>query len=248
MLRSITSSVIWRSPLKGPEIATRICISCRTRHRGGIPIDKEHISSVPEEWKNVSQLDNLDPSDLRPQYRHIEALKNAPEPVRKIFTLRFGSVEEKYEAKLLEYGEKLQRHKHDHDSSEMKIARLTIGIRKLQETIARMLYEKKEMRIKLQQLIEVRTNLLLKLRFNNFERYCSVMEVLDLNIVFPPEFDVKLTPEAKNVAEMKLRAFAETQRVKDERERKSKEVEELQSEILEKLKSGEIVYTEDETS
>lgn len=246
MLRSFASLVIWRSPLKGPEIASRICISCRTRRRRGGTVDEEHIRSIPEQWKSVSQLDNLNLSELRPQYRHIEALKSAPEQVRKVFTLKFGTDAEKYEAKYLEYGEKLQRHEHDHDSLEMQITRLTIKIRKIQEEIARMLYEKKQMRIKLQSLIKVRTDLLLALRSRSFERYCLVMKVLDLNIVFHPEYDVKLTPQAKTIAEMKLRSFAEVQRVKEESEWKSKEVAELQSQILEKLKSGELVYTEED--
>lgn len=249
MIRSLVreaSSVVWRSPLKVPEIASRICISCRTRRQRGGPIVEEHIRGIPDHWKNVSQLDNLNLAELRPQYRHIEALNVAPEQVRKVFTLKFGTDAEKYEAKYLEYGEKLQRHKHDHDSLEMKITRITIKIRKIQEEMAKMLYENKKMRIKLQSLIRMRTDSLLTLRSRNFERYCLVMKVLDLNVIFPPEFDVKLTPHAQNLAEMRLRSFAEVQRVKVEKERKSKEVAELESEILEKLKMGELVYNEDE--
>nr|XP_039257519.1 28S ribosomal protein S15, mitochondrial-like [Styela clava] len=236
MLQSLRVTVTNQIPLTILKVTTNSCISCRTRRSA-----KLVNNDIPEERRRISQLDDLDETMLRPQYRHIEALKTAPENVRKIFTLEFGTKEEKLESKFLQYGEQLQRHKYDFDSLEMEIAGLTITIRKDQEEYVKREYLSGYLEKKLQKKRKLRNDLLLKLRQMNFERYCLVVKVLDINLIHWPDYDVKLTKRAEETMDMKFRTFAEIEREKHESAKRRDEVAQLQAKFEEKIKSGELV-------
>lgn len=108
-------------------------------HRG-----KRRWAHVPKESderehrKRISQFDDMDLNQIKPQYQHVKELENASADVRKIFTLEYADTNELLEAKLQQYGKTLKRHEFDYDSLEMQIARLTVWIRYKQEQYAKL--------------------------------------------------------------------------------------------------------------
>lgn len=240
MLRTFTKSTCIPTAILGNPC--HVATAWRARRRVKIP--ESLLPYVPEERRTTTQLDDLDLSEIRPQYKHVKTLENAPEDVRKLFSLRFGPRDDLLEAKLQQYAETLQRHKNDYDSLEMRIAAFTIKIRAAQEVYAKCYTYHKKIRSKLPYMVGLRNSYLEQLRLSRYERYWLVMKTLDLAYYSPPTYEARITARARNITDMKERTFAEVKRVKDEAERRKDELSTLQAEIVEKINSGEIKLPE----
>ncbi|GIY20005.1 28S ribosomal protein S15, mitochondrial [Caerostris darwini] len=129
----------------------------------------------------------VDPSLPKPDFELSDELKDADERVKQYFSCQTASRSEAREALRRQVLKRIQRHPNDFSSLEVKIALNTIQIRGLFNHKERK--GKKEVvfsRIVLPILINRRNSMLNHLRKMDYERYCWLLEELDLYLNPPP--------------------------------------------------------------
>ncbi|KFM67383.1 28S ribosomal protein S15, mitochondrial, partial [Stegodyphus mimosarum] len=127
----------------------------------------------------------FDPNWCKPDFELSEELKSADDQVKKIFSLSTASKSEVKEVCRRNLLKRIQRHPHDFDSLEVKIALKTLQVRSLFEHKILKWQEVKGGRIILPIIIQKRNKLLNQLRIIDNERFCWLLKELQLE--YTPE-------------------------------------------------------------
>nr|XP_002120349.1 uncharacterized protein LOC100180232 [Ciona intestinalis] len=207
----------------------------RGRMRGGhkpMPVPPERL-----EW---SQFDALDKKQPRVELKGMPLLeeseksgKSTDARVLKVLSLEFGNQKDLEKAKVLEYGKHLQRHPNDFDSPEMQVAQLTVHIRTVQEHYARIFRQDKKLPGAVKKMVERRNDLLDFLHLYRFETYTKVLKLFKIKHKLPP-LETRIRSELiDKVTDMRIRAFAESRRVKFEEEERKRQLSELKQHLKE---------------
>lgn len=198
-----------------------------------------------DETENKDVFRGIEFDEVVPKYRNVEQLKNAIEQVKKIYTWKFQTINDKIRNVFWKHYDELKRFDGDEDSPEIKILQLTIMVRFLKRSL-KQLEEERQFRIlnarreRVVFLAQLRNTLLFDLRCSDFDRYSKIMKELDLTFTLPPSSPpLKLTIRAKEIADMKIRAFAEVKRNKESQEFRKQELEDLEKKFYNEIKNEE---------
>jgi len=220
---------------------------------------------IEESGDIVNDLGECDASKPRTVFSHLkDDIKSAPEHVKKIMSIEFGTSKERTETLMKEFVAKVQRHPLDTESLEYRIARKTFIIRGMKQSwYSHLNTRNKKLRTALLEIIAARNKLLKFLGRYDLERYNFVKEQLQIHHEFFPlgrphqQFTRKgeltrLTEEwCKQVKDKKMEEFHASllMRQKDF-EQEKKDVEEwIEKEIKElKLTEEEIKSLEFKSS
>jgi small subunit ribosomal protein S15 len=161
---------------------------------------KEHLPFVVEVPVKIPFiLDSGDPplpeiDTTQPilDVRDSKELQTADETTKKLVSIEFASRKYKVKAIEREYIKKVQRHKYDFDSLEVKIAVITARIRNHLELV-KMDWRIAKRRVLLQHMLQFRTKYLKILRKEDYRRFAWIVDTLDLEYRAPPCFPFKVT-------------------------------------------------------
>ena len=164
----------------------------------------EFGASGSGDMETFPERDDFDLQRPRRPYRGVEdAIANAPEEVRKVFSVEFGRNSDLLEEYKTRLKAKVRRHRLDEDSLEVAIAEITATIRLRRRILdeaaePETLYNKvkgyvqqhpmKNMRNGLRKLIYLRGRMLQRLRRTDIKKFEWVLE--QLNLIFKEKPDV----------------------------------------------------------
>ncbi|KAL0818328.1 hypothetical protein ABMA28_008810 [Loxostege sticticalis] len=179
MLRSVTSSII----------------QCRgIKHQVKIKwVRPEYVPSYkPEKSGDLEPISSFPPDTLGKDYALSEEIKDAPEAVKKIFSIAHLGQKEYNVLVKNDLMERVKRHKYDDHTSESRIARITGHIRCLQLTMEK--YPKNvKAKQTCQELIDRRKQLLKFLRQYDYKKFEWILEKLNIEYKGHPETYNKLS-------------------------------------------------------
>jgi len=184
---------IGRSLARGPNVFT---LPVRFRHRKILTWPVEYLpfkwsypakkNFIEESGDLVNDFGKYDANKPRTAFAHVEDFQSAPDHVKKVFSIEFGTSRERTETLLKEFVAKVQRHPHDTESLEYKIARATFIIRAMKQSYKGIHLRNKRLKIFLLEGIERRNKLLKYLGRYDLERYNFVKEQLCIEHEYYP--------------------------------------------------------------
>ncbi|CAG9791512.1 unnamed protein product [Diatraea saccharalis] len=179
MLRSLTASIV----------------QCRgIKHQVQIKwVRPDYVPSYkPEKSGDLENIPKITDDTLGQDYALSEEIKDAPESVKKIFSVSHLGFQAFKALAKKELTERVRRHQYDEDTTEYTIARLTAHIRCLQHTM-----EKYPKNIKAkqtcQELIDKRKKHLKFLRQYDYKKFEWLLEKLNIEYKGHPETYNKLS-------------------------------------------------------
>jgi len=116
-----------------------------------------------------------------------DALESVDEDTRRLLSLEFHPQKESTKVLRNDVLKKIRRHQHDVGSMEVQIASMTVKIRVWQKIVAND-KKNKDVRVKLQELIDKRKKYLKHLRRMDYKRFEWIIERVGILYRPPPEF------------------------------------------------------------
>ncbi|CAG4933125.1 unnamed protein product [Colias eurytheme] len=153
----------------------------------------EYIPSYkPEKSGDLEALPTNIESSCGIDYAACEEIKDAPEAVKKIFSIAHLGRKEYKEFMKKDLIDRVRRHKYDEFTTETRIARMTGHIRCLQETMEE---HPRNVKVKqtLQEMIDKRKKLLKFLRQYDYKKFEWLLEKLNIEYKGHPESFNKLS-------------------------------------------------------
>jgi len=183
----------------GPNVV--ITRGHRTRTRSVIIRNyKEHLPFVVEVPPKIPfildsgdpPLPEIDTSQPILDVRDCKELETADEVTKKLVSIEFAVRKHRVKAIEREYIAKVQRHKYDFESLEVKIAVITARIRNHLELV-KLDWRGAKRRVMLMHMMQFRTKYLKLLRKADYRRFSWLIDTLDLEYRPPPCFPFKVT-------------------------------------------------------
>ncbi|XP_068623724.1 small ribosomal subunit protein uS15m [Battus philenor] len=174
---------------------TPLITQCRSiKHQVNIKwVRPEYVPAYKAERSgDLEALPPIPESALGQDYALSEEIKNAPEAVKKIFSVAHLGRKEYNTLVKSHYIDKVKRHQYDEFTAETRIARLTGHIRCLQDTMEKSpknVIAKKTV----QELIDKRKKLLKFLRQYDYKKFEWLLEKLNIEYKAHPETYNKLS-------------------------------------------------------
>ncbi|CAH2052209.1 unnamed protein product, partial [Iphiclides podalirius] len=156
-------------------------------------LDVEYVPSYkPEKSGDLEGLPSIPPTSLGRDYALSEEMKDAPEEVKRLFSV--AHLGKKEYNKLVEHHfiDRVKRHKYDENTAETRIARLTGTIRRLQDSMEKFPKNAKSKQL-VQELIDRRKKLLKFLRQYDYKKFEWLLEKLNIEYKGHPESYNKLS-------------------------------------------------------
>ncbi|RWS22936.1 28S ribosomal protein S15-like protein [Leptotrombidium deliense] len=220
-----------------------------------LPFKWERPEDVPgyfvtDDPPSTEGMPKYDPNRLQPKFEAIEELKNAPEDVRKLFTIGNLPRREVLDLIVSEVQKQFQRHVYDDYSPEIKVVRYTLKIRNLRDILRQHPNSARFKRLVVE--FNGKRKRWLKILYRtDKERYDRLVEELNLmHTPSPPGFSEterlerkrelrRLTAQyCENIRKEKLNAYHE--KLKSEQVKFEKEKEETEQWIAETLKKFDL--------
>ncbi|XP_026755022.1 28S ribosomal protein S15, mitochondrial [Galleria mellonella] len=146
----------------------------------------------PERSGDLESMPEIPPTALGKDYALSDEIKDAPEAVKKIFSVAHLGQKEYNALVTKELIDRVRRHNYDENTAETRIARLTGHIRCLQETMEK--YPKNvKAKQTVQELIDKRKKLLKYLRQYDYRKFEWLLEKLNIEYKGHPESFHKLS-------------------------------------------------------
>ncbi|XP_046964076.1 28S ribosomal protein S15, mitochondrial [Vanessa cardui] len=179
MLRRLTTSII-------PSRGVKQLVNIKWVRPEYVPAYKQERSGDLEALPNI-------PSNAIPEvYALSDELKDAPESVKKIFSVEHLGKKEYNALVKKELINRVRRHQYDENTAETRIARITGHIRCLQDTMEKFPRNVKAKQT-VQELIDKRKKLLKFLRQYDYKKFEWLLEKLNLEYKAHPETYYKLS-------------------------------------------------------
>ena len=184
----------------GKLIATTVFVRCKSK-----------TSSVKKITPFSDFIKEIDEKQFTVKFNNIPELHNAPEKVKKLFTIEYGNDQDKKEFKIRDLISKIDSEKQC-QIVVSKIVEATVSIKEKQELY---LDNRRKNRHLVKEIVGLainRTKLLDQLRDHHFEIYANALTCLNLEHDLEPQYSIKSTALAAEVADMRIRAFAEARK------------------------------------
>ncbi|XP_045454040.1 28S ribosomal protein S15, mitochondrial [Melitaea cinxia] len=153
----------------------------------------EYVPAYKQEKSgDLEGLPKIPTNSLPEEYALSEEIKDAPEPVKKIFSVEHLGKKEYNRLVKKELINRVRRHKYDENTAETRIARLTGHIRCLQDTMEQFPRNVKAKQT-VQELIDKRKKLLKFLRQYDYKKFEWLLEKLNIEYKAHPETYHKLS-------------------------------------------------------
>uniref|UniRef100_A0AAY4D9R2 Small ribosomal subunit protein uS15m n=1 Tax=Denticeps clupeoides TaxID=299321 RepID=A0AAY4D9R2_9TELE len=153
----------------------------------GIHPVRHYARAVRKKQEIQSQLSDLAPTLLKMDYAPIPLAQTANDVVKKLLTLELASHRDKLLLKEEQLIAKVQKHKTDRSSVEVRVAILTARIRNYQEHLQKHPKDKANKRRMLMSM-DRRKKRLKFLRRTHYESFENVCQQLGITYTFPPQY------------------------------------------------------------
>ncbi|XP_034828069.1 small ribosomal subunit protein uS15m [Maniola hyperantus] len=183
MLRRATSLIIQN---RGVNQLVKPLVNIKWTRPEAVPAYK------PERSGDLEGLPQIPSNSLGQEYSLCEEIKDAPESVKKIFSVEHLGKKEYNSLVIKELIDRVRRHEYDERTAETRIARLTGHIRCLQDTMEKFPRNAKAKQT-VQELIDKRKKLLKFLRQYDYKKFEWLLEKLNIEYKAHPESYHKLT-------------------------------------------------------
>ncbi|XP_036442608.1 28S ribosomal protein S15, mitochondrial [Colossoma macropomum] len=183
---------------------------------------RQYAQAVRKKQEFRSQLQDLSPSMLKPEYASVPLAHTVDDVVKKLLSLELASHSEKLHLKRKQLVAKVQRDENDHSSPEVKIAILTAQIRNFQEHLHKHPKDKANKRWMLMS-IDQRNKMLKVLRRTHYDAFEKVCQELGISYTFPPEYYRRATRRWLAKKALCIKVFKEVQKQKAEQRNKIKQ-------------------------
>ncbi|XP_023947092.1 28S ribosomal protein S15, mitochondrial [Bicyclus anynana] len=183
MLRRATSLFI---PNRGVNQLVKPLVNIKWTRPQAIP------AYNPEKSGDLEGLPNIPDNSLGKEYSLCEEIKDAPESVKKIFSVGHLGKKEYNALVKQELMDRVKRHEYDERTAETRIAKLTGQIRCLQDTMEKFPRNAKAKKA-VQEIIDKRKKLLKYLRQYDYKKFEWLLERLNIEYKAHPESYHKLT-------------------------------------------------------
>jgi len=135
---------------------------------------------IADSGDKVKDFGEIDLSRAKKCFGETEQLQDAPDHIKKIFSLEFATRKELTETLRTEFLARVQRHPYDTTSFEYRIASATFLIRSLQQVFVGTNIRNKRLKACLVETIQHRNKLLKFLKRYDVDRYNFVKEQLEI--------------------------------------------------------------------
>jgi len=135
---------------------------------------------IAESGDKVSDFGEIDLSKAKKYFGNTEELRDAPDHIKKIFSLEFATRRELTETLKKEFVARVQRHPYDTTSFEYRIANATFLIRSFKQLFVGTNVRNKRLKACLVETIQYRSKMLKFLRRYDVDRYNFVKEKLEI--------------------------------------------------------------------
>ncbi|XP_017563746.1 28S ribosomal protein S15, mitochondrial [Pygocentrus nattereri] len=183
---------------------------------------RQYAQAVRKKQEFQSQLQDLSPSMLKPEYASVPLAHTVEDVVKKLLTLELASHSEKLHLKKEQLVAKVRRDENDRSSPEVKIAILTAQIRNFQEHLQKHPKDKANKRWMLMR-IDQRSKMLKVLRRTHYDAFEKVCQELGISYTFPPEYYRRATRRWLAKKALCIKVFKEVQKQKAEQRNKMKQ-------------------------
>ena len=183
---------------------------------------------------------DLDKDSFLFQYENVSELDNAPERVKKLFTVEYGTLEDKRLKKTHDLIRKIDMDNQCIDKVTELVER-TMLIKELQQKYLQKRRKNFPIVLKIIEQVKIRQKHLDNLRDHHFEVYARALQFLDLQHYFSPQYNVRATELADQVADMRIRAFAESRRLTAVADKRKNKLLKLKDEYIKELSSKDNV-------
>ena len=157
-------------------------------------------------------IQDVDEKQFLVNFANVSELQTAPEKVKKLFTLEYGTAQDKKEKKIFDLINEIDN-KNRCRAHVSEIVNITFSIKEKQEIYLNKRKGNGHIVNEIINLAQSRVELLDKLRDRHFEAYTKALTLLNLNHFFKPQYDVKATHLADEVVDMRVRAFAQSRKL-----------------------------------
>ncbi|XP_051574815.1 28S ribosomal protein S15, mitochondrial-like [Myxocyprinus asiaticus] len=186
----------------------------------GQPV-RRYARAVRKKQEFPSQLQDLPPSLLKPEYASVPLAQTVDDVVKKLLTLEFANHSEKLRIKEEQLIAKVRRDENDRSSTEVKVAILTARIRNFQEHLHEHPKDKANKRWMLMS-IDIRKKKLKFLRRTRYHAFEKVCQELGITYSFPPEYYRRVTRRWLAKKAFCNKVFKEVQKQRAEQKEKQK--------------------------
>ncbi|KAH7728500.1 Protein MRPS-15 [Aphelenchoides avenae] len=201
-----------------------------------LPLDDHYLDALKHLWEekigserelNMKASDRLigqtqyflpdvDQSQPRLPYENLDALREAPDAVKKIFSIEYGQRKDLTAAWKRDMIQSVNRHKYDNESLQMRIAWTTALIRHytqlLDEERLRGPKRPKWLKHKIYLVIAYRRKLLRLLREQDLPEFEKVLETLKISMIMPKPPEHVKTRKAWSEFQLKRRVEEEKEK------------------------------------
>ncbi|GAA6103032.1 28S ribosomal protein S15, mitochondrial isoform X1 [Tachysurus ichikawai] len=181
---------------------------------------RQYARAAQKKSEFQSQLQDLPASMLKLEYTSVPLAHTVDGVVKKLLSLELASHSERLRLKEKELIAKVQRHEHDRNSTEVKVAILTARIRNFQEHLQKHSKDKANKRWMLMS-IDRRKKLLKYLRRSRYDAFEKVCAELGITYTFPPEYYRRATRRWLAKKALCIKVFKEVQKKKAEKRNKA---------------------------
>ncbi|UXI21257.1 hypothetical protein NH340_JMT07200 [Sarcoptes scabiei] len=180
----------------------------------------------------VRDIGLWDSNALVPGAEHSKELENAPEIVRRQFSLGFASRAEIVQYQLRKIIEKVRRHPFDTNSPEVKIAEYTVHIRNNLHHFTKIDKDDARRKISQEALKNRRIKMLIDLYYQDRERYDRLVQILGIDFKIPELGVVPTKPTRKGELRRLTKEYCE--------QIKMEKLDKYHQELLSKQKTLEL--------
>ncbi|KAK3580502.1 hypothetical protein CHS0354_001100 [Potamilus streckersoni] len=138
----------------------------------------------------------LSPTEILWKYREIKELQNAPESVRRLFTVEYASGREKLKHRHMMAQERMNKIVEPDDSLEPSIVRASVIVRNMIPHIIKFRHDKRNKRLLVEQ-IQRRRKLLKFLKKQDYERFIWLLKDLKVKFINIPAFNKRETRKGR---------------------------------------------------
>ena len=166
-----------------------------------------------KETKDYDFMKKIDAKGFLPKYENIPELQNAPERVKKLFTIEYGIAEDIEEKMVTDFVNEIVDHNDECYEQVVELVDTTVSIWKLQERYEENRYIYRDNKKLIREQTAELQKLLDCLRDSRFELYAKTLSVIGLKHYFEPQYNIRSTEIGDEVSDMRIRAYAESRRI-----------------------------------
>ncbi|KAI6178069.1 Fimbrin [Aphelenchoides besseyi] len=208
------------------------------KRAASLPIDENYIDNLKKLWNEKLSnerdlmmrasdkligktpgdygLPPMDPLRPRLDYAEVEELKNAPESVKKIFSVEYGVRSDYTKACKKDFIDLVKSHRYEKNSLQIKIAWATVQIRQwtalVEDLMSRNPKKPSWLNNRILLMINYRQKMLRFLREQNYDEFCRILNDLNISYQIPKQPEHVKTRKAWSEHVLRQRVDAEKER------------------------------------